>query len=167
MGGTLTGASRPGEGSTFTLRLPLPSAAPPWTASHAPAPAGQRLLGLRVLAAEDNEVNCMVLESMLEFEGAQVVFAANGLEAVNAMGQADAGAYHAVLMDVQMPVMDGLEATRCILAANPTVPVIGLTAHALEEERDRCRAAGMVEHLAKPVELDELVSVLQRYARRT
>jgi len=167
MGGTLLGASRPGEGSTFTLRLPLPSVAPPWTASHAPAPAGQRLLGLRVLAAEDNEVNCMVLESMLEFEGAQVVFASNGLEAVNAMAQADAGTYHAVLMDVQMPVMDGLEATRCILAANPTVPVIGLTAHALEEERERCRAAGMVEHLAKPVELDELVSVLQRYARRT
>lgn len=108
----------------------------------------------------------MVLESMLEFEGAQVVFAGNGLEAVNAMAQADAGTYHAVLMDVQMPVMDGLEATRRILAANPTVPVIGLTAHALEEERERCRAAGMVEHLAKPVELDDLVSVLQRCARR-
>ena len=167
MGGALMVASRAGEGSTFTLRLPLPRVAPPGTASPTVAPATQRLAGLRVLAAEDNEVNCMVLESMLEFEGAQVVFASNGLEAVNAMAQADASSYHAVLMDVQMPVMDGLEATRRILAANPTVPVIGLTAHALEEERDRCRAAGMVEHLAKPVELDELVSVLQRCARRS
>ena len=166
MGGTLSGASRPGEGSTFTLRLPLPSAAPLGAASTAPATGGQRLRGLRVLAAEDNEVNCLVLESMLELEGAQVVFASNGLEAVNAMAQADAGRYHAVLMDVQMPVMDGLEATRRILAANPTMPVIGLTAHALEEERERCRAAGMVEHLAKPVELDELVAVLQRCAPR-
>lgn len=166
MGGSLMVASRPGEGSTFTLRLPLPSVSPPGVASAGPVPAGQRLSGLRVLAAEDNEVNCMVLENMLEFEGAQVVFAGNGQEAVDAMAQADAGTYHAVLMDVQMPVMDGLEATRRILAANPTVPVIGLTAHALEEERERCRAAGMVEHLAKPVELDELVSALQRCARR-
>ena len=166
MGGALMVASRPGEGSTFTLRLPLPSVAPPGAASPTAAPVAQRLAGLRVLAAEDNEVNCMVLESMLEFEGAEVVFAGNGLEAVNAMAQADAGTYHAVLMDVQMPVMDGLEATRRILAVHPTVPVIGLTAHALEEERERCRAAGMVEHLAKPVELDDLVSVLQRCARR-
>jgi signal transduction histidine kinase len=166
MGGALMVASRVGEGSIFTLRLPLPRVEPPRAASPTAAPPTQRLAGLRVLAAEDNEVNCMVLESMLEFEGAQVVFAGNGLEAVNAMAQADAGTYHGVLMDVQMPVMDGLEATRRILAAHPTVPVIGLTAHALEEERERCRAAGMVEHLAKPVELDELVAVLQRCARR-
>jgi CheY-like chemotaxis protein len=68
-------------------------------------------------------------------------------------------------MDVQMPVMDGLEATRRITALHTGVPVIGLTAHALEEERQRCRDAGMVAHVAKPVEIDELVAVLRRCAR--
>jgi hypothetical protein len=120
---------------------------------------------LRVLAAEDNEVNCLVLESMLEYEGAEVVFVSNGQEAVEAMQKSDAAGYHAVLMDVQMPVMDGLEATRRITALNTGVPVIGLTAHALEEERDRCHDAGMVAHVAKPVEIDELVAALKRCAR--
>jgi signal transduction histidine kinase/CheY-like chemotaxis protein len=166
MGGDLIAASRLGEGSTFTLRLPLPVAAPPGAAPPGPSAPNQRLRGMRLLAAEDNEVNCLVLESMLEFEGAQVVFVGNGFEAVNAMNEEGASDYQAVLMDVQMPVMDGLEATRRILASNPTVRVIGLTAHALEEERERCRAAGMVEHLAKPVELDELVAALQRCARQ-
>jgi signal transduction histidine kinase len=166
MGGDLIAASRLGEGSTFTLKLPLPVAALPGAAPQSPSAPSQRLRGMRLLAAEDNEVNCLVLESMLEFEGAQVVFVGNGLEAVNAMNEEGASDYHAVLMDVQMPVMDGLEATRRILASNPAVRVIGLTAHALEEERERCRAAGMLEHLAKPVELDELVAVLQRCARQ-
>jgi CheY-like chemotaxis protein len=102
-------------------------------------------------------VERLVLESMLEFEGAEVVFVSNGQEAVDAMQKNDATGYHAVLMDVQMPVMDGLEATRRITALNTGVPVIGLTAHALEEERARCRDAGMVAHVAKPVEIDELV----------
>ena len=156
----------PACGRLRRLRLPLPVAAPPGAASPGPSAPSQRLRGMRLLAAEDNEVNCLVLESMLEFEGAQVVFVGNGLEAVNAMNEEGASGYHVVLMDVQMPVMDGLEATRRILASNPAVRVIGLTAHALEEERERCRAAGMVEHLAKPVELDELVAVLQRCARQ-
>ena len=120
---------------------------------------------LRVLAAEDNEVNCLVLGSMLEYEGAEVVFVSNGQEAVDAMQKSDAAGYHAVLMDVQMPVMDGLEATRRITALHTGVPVIGLTAHALEEERARCRDAGMVAHVAKPVEIGELVAVLQRCAQ--
>jgi signal transduction histidine kinase/CheY-like chemotaxis protein len=162
MGGSITVHSQLGQGASFVLRLPLPAAAAP---DHEPSPSsGQRLRGLRLLAAEDNEVNCMVLQSMLDLEGAQVVFVANGLEAVNAMKALRQGGpgFDAVLMDVQMPVMDGLEATRRILALNLGVPVIGLTAHALPEERERCSAAGMVAHLAKPVELDELVAVVQR-----
>lgn len=162
MGGRITVQSQLGRGAKFVLRLPLPAAAAP---DLEPSPSsGQRLFGLRLLAAEDNEVNCMVLQSMLDLEGAQVVFVSNGLEAVDAMKALQQGGpgFDAVLMDVQMPVMDGLEATRRILALKLGVPVIGLTAHALPEERERCSAAGMVEHLAKPVELDELVAVVQR-----
>jgi signal transduction histidine kinase len=165
MGGGIEVRSQIGQGSEFILSLPLAVAAAPSATAIRAAPDGQRLRGLRVLAAEDNEVNCLVLQSMLEFEGAEVVFVSNGQEAVDAMQKRDATGYHAVLMDVQMPVMDGLEATRRITALNTGVPVIGLTAHALEEERERCRDAGMVAHVAKPVEIDELVAALQRCAR--
>jgi signal transduction histidine kinase len=165
MGGGIEVRSQIGQGSEFILSLPLAAAAAPSATAIQAAPDGQRLRGLRVLAAEDNEVNCLVLESMLEFEGAEVVFVSNGQEAVDAMQKSDATGYHAVLMDVQMPVMDGLEATRRITALHTGVPVIGLTAHALEEERQRCRDAGMVAHVAKPVEIDELVAVLRRCAR--
>lgn len=165
MGGGIEVRSQIGQGSEFIVRLPLAAAARPDVVAAPEASDAQRLRGLRVLAAEDNEVNCLVLESMLEYEGAEVVFVSNGQEAVDAMQKSDATGYHAVLMDVQMPVMDGLEATRRITALNTGVPVIGLTAHALEEERERCRDAGMVAHVAKPVEIDELVAVLRRCAR--
>jgi CheY-like chemotaxis protein len=165
MGGGIEVRSQIGQGSEFILSLPLTAAASPDVVVKPEVSDGQRLRGLRVLAAEDNEVNCLVLESMLEFEGAEVVFVSNGQEAVDAMQKSDAAGYHAVLMDVQMPVMDGLEATRRIEALQTGVPVIGLTAHALEEERQRCRDAGMVAHVAKPVEIDELVAVLRRCAR--
>ena len=165
MGGSIKVHSQIGQGSEFILSLPLAAAARPDEVAAPEGSDGQRLRGLRVLAAEDNEVNCLVLESMLEYEGAEVVFVSNGQEAVEAMQKSDAAGYHAVLMDVQMPVMDGLEATRRITALNTGVPVIGLTAHALEEERDRCHDAGMVAHVAKPVEIDELVAALKRCAR--
>ena len=165
MGGGIEVRSEIGRGSEFILSLPLTAAAGPDEVAAPAVSDGQRLRGLRVLAAEDNEVNCLVLESMLEYEGTEVVFVSNGQEAVDAMQKSDATGYHAVLMDVQMPVMDGLEATRRIEALQTGVPVIGLTAHALEEERQRCRDAGMVAHVAKPVEIDELVAVLRRCAR--
>ena len=165
MGGGIEVRSQIGQGSEFILRLPLAAAARPDEVAAPHASDGQRLRGLRVLAAEDNEVNCLVLGSMLEYEGSEVVFVSNGQEAVDAMQKSDAAGYHAVLMDVQMPVMDGLEATRRITALHTGVPVIGLSAHALEEERARCRDAGMIAHVAKPVEIDELVAVLRRCAR--
>ena len=128
-------------------------------------PAGPRLVGHRVLAAEDNEVNRLVLAGMLEDEGAEVVFAENGRIAVDAVGQADSSGFDVVLMDIQMPEMGGFEATRLILAGNPQLPIIGLTAHAMPQERQRCLDAGMVEHLAKPFALDDLVAVVLRHSR--
>ena len=95
-----------------------------------------------------------------------MVFAENGQVAVNAVAQAGPGAFDAVLMDVQMPVMDGLEATRHIRRIAPSLPVIGLTAHALQEELDRCLAAGMVERVVKPVDVDLLVAALLRHVSR-
>ena len=165
MGGQISVDSTPGAGSTFTLRLPLPRVQPPaaeGAGAAVAAVAGQRLAGLRLLAAEDVEVNRLVLEAMLAHEGVQVVFADHGLQALERLQEAGADGFDAVLMDVQMPVMDGYEATRRMLAYAPGLPVIGLTAHAMAEERDKCHAAGMVAHLSKPVDLDTLVEAILR-----
>jgi CheY-like chemotaxis protein/nitrogen-specific signal transduction histidine kinase len=95
--------------------------------------------------------------------GAQLVQAANGRLAVERFVADGPGAYDVVLTDIQMPEMDGYETTRRLHAIAPGLPVIGLTAHAMSEERDRCLAAGMVEHVAKPIDLDRLVAVLRPY----
>ena len=166
MGGTLTVRSEPGKGSCFELRLPLHETALP-VAAGVPLklPRGPRLAGIRVLAAEDNEVNGLVLEDFLRREGARVEMVGNGRLAVDAVRR-DPGAFDVVLMDVQMPEMDGLAATRQLGSIAPGLPVIGQTAHALKEEHDRCLAAGMVATITKPIDIDVLVSqVLQQVHR--
>jgi signal transduction histidine kinase/HPt (histidine-containing phosphotransfer) domain-containing protein len=169
MGGDLVATSELGRGSEFTVSLPLPSVqtgAVPTAAGAQPA-AGPRLAGLRLLVAEDIEVNRYLVGRILSGEGAEVRFAENGLEAVQAVTAAqEAGKrFDAVLMDVQMPLMDGYRATRELRALAPDLPVIGLTAHALPEERARCLQAGMVAHLGKPIDHEELVAVLVRVAQ--
>jgi signal transduction histidine kinase len=169
MGGDLIVTSELARGSEFTLSLPLPAvqtgAVP--TAAEAQPAVGPRLGGLRLLVAEDIEVNRYLVGRMLSGEGAEVRFAENGLEAVKAVSAAQAAGkrFDAVLMDVQMPLMDGYQATSELRALAPDLPVIGLTAHALPEERARCQQAGMVAHLGKPIDHEELVAVLARAAQ--
>jgi len=126
---------------------------------------GTRLAGLRLLVAEDNEVNRAVLAEMLAAEGALVTLVDNGRRALAAVA-APGASWDAVLMDVQMPEMDGLEATRRILELAPALPVIGQTAHALAQEREKCRAAGMVAQVSKPIEFEDLVATVLYHARR-
>jgi CheY-like chemotaxis protein/HPt (histidine-containing phosphotransfer) domain-containing protein len=161
MGGSITAESVPGQGSTFQVCLPLAETGQPEV--HEPTiaeTAGNRLSGLTVMAIEDDRFNQMVLREMLEYEGASVVLAHDGQQAIDLLEQADAEAFSIVLMDVQMPVMDGYETTRRIHSLLPSLPVVGLTAHALPEERDRCLAAGMVSHITKPVNAEHLVDAL-------
>ena len=167
MGGSITVQSTAGQGSRFTLRLPLPAADPARPAfdtrpSALDALLPRRLAGLRLLAAEDLDVNRLILGAMLEHEGAEVVFAENGQAALDCVQQSGAGAFDVVLMDVQMPLMDGYEATRCLQTMAPALPVIGLTAHAMDEERDKCLAAGMVAHVTKPIDMETLVAAILR-----
>ena len=128
------------------------------------APHG-RLAGLRILLAEDNEINQMVVQAMLGVEGPEIVIVGDGRMAVERVRQDGGDAFDVVLMDIQMPDMDGYEATRLILEFAPDLPVIGQTAHAMHETVQQCLAAGMVAHIAKPIDRHELIAMIQRHAR--
>ncbi|MCK7575939.1 MAG: response regulator [Chromatiales bacterium] len=127
-----------------------------------PADHGEHLRGARILVAEDNEINQEVILQLLRAAGARVTLAENGLEALE---QVCAQAYDLVLMDVQMPVMDGLEATRAIRAQAEyrELPILAMTANAFESDRRQCLKAGMNDHLAKPIEPERLTETLARW----
>jgi two-component system sensor histidine kinase/response regulator len=127
------------------------------------------LLGASILLAEDNDINQQIAVELLQDAGIRVTVSANGQEALDRLLAAGPAAYDAVLMDVQMPVMDGFEATRRLRATAGfgTLPVIAMTAHALAEERERCLAAGMVDHVAKPIDPQSLYETLSRWLGRT
>ena len=166
MHGSIRVDSWPGRGSVFEIHLPYIEASEPSLAPGIVQPAEQRLKGLRILAAEDNEINRMVLEELLIEEGVELTFAENGLEAVEQVAEHGGDAWDIVLMDIMMPLMDGHEASSILRDLAPRLPVIGLTAHALEDERERCEASGMVAHVAKPFKLDVLVATIQRHAKQ-
>jgi len=165
MGGSIGVDSLSGEGSTFwfTLDLPLAVEPAPMVAIEPLAePAGATQLR-RVLLAEDVEINRLIAGEMLRRMGCEVVFALDGVEAHEA---ALAGDYDLVLMDIQMPRMDGVEATRRIRAAGGVrgrVPIVALTAHAIASERDSYLSAGMDDYLAKPFEPRALAELLDRW----
>jgi CheY-like chemotaxis protein/anti-sigma regulatory factor (Ser/Thr protein kinase) len=130
-----------------------------------PVPAGPRLAGVSVLAAEDNEFNRLVLAEILELEGARLVCAEDGIRALEALRRGGPGAFDILLTDIQMPEMDGFETTRRAREMEPELPVVGLTAFADTGERERCLSAGMVDHVAKPIDHDRLIGVILRHAR--
>ncbi|MES2642935.1 MAG: response regulator [Myxococcota bacterium] len=191
MKGSIEVRSTFGVGSTVTVHLPLDEVNPPTAALAEPPPAASddeppvevappveemppagtpyrasnRLQGIRVLGAEDNMANRLLLGEMLRLEGAQLTLAEDGAAAFAVLEREGEQAFDLVLTDIQMPVMDGHTLARKIRTFAPTLPVIGLTAHAMDEERLRCLASGMVAHLSKPIDMRVLVSTVRSYAR--
>jgi len=120
--------------------------------------------GARVLLAEDNPINALLARTLLEREGALVDRAASGEETLAAL---EAGRYDLILMDVRMPGLSGLDATRALRQRGITTPVLALTANAFEDDRRACLAAGMDDFLVKPLTVDALRTALTRWARWT
>jgi PAS domain S-box-containing protein len=145
------------------LRLLRAARRAPRTRSQPPRERAPRLVGVRVLAAEDNAVNRLVLTEMLKVEGAECVCAEHGGIALELLAQRGCAAFDIVLCDIEMPVMDGYQTARALARAAPQLPVIGVTAHAFEGARDASAAAGMVDFVAKPYLLDDLVSAIRRH----
>jgi signal transduction histidine kinase/ActR/RegA family two-component response regulator len=166
MDGRLWGESQHGVGSTFILELPLRAAdipSPPSRPVRAAVPDRKPVANFRLLIAEDNPINQRVAARMLQRLGYQADVVENGRLAVEA---AEREHYDVIFMDVQMPELDGLEAARRIKARPGPAPwIVALTAHALEEDRQQCLAAGMNDFVSKPVQLTELTAALDRVPR--
>ena len=164
-GGAIGCESTPGTGSLFWFELHYAPSTNP-CAPRPPSSAGRALPRLRILLAEDNGVNRKVATALLEKWGHRVTAVVDGVEAVTAV---QAHPFDLVLMDMQMPEMDGLDATRCIRKLAPPacdVPIIALTANAMRGDQARCLAAGMDDYISKPIEHDRLFAALERVCDR-
>jgi signal transduction histidine kinase/CheY-like chemotaxis protein len=178
MGGQIEVQSTPGAGSTFSFTVAFerveggrearpPSFVPVRISSLGPDGA-EGLRGLRLLLVEDNEINRQIATELLRDAGAVVEQAHNGVQALQMLAQVPPDHFQLVLMDVQMPEMDGLEATRRIRADERLqgLPIVAMTAHAMVRERERCLQAGMDDHVSKPIDPDTFLDTVLRWARR-
>ncbi len=172
MGGTIHVESAPGKGSRFEVVLEFPidtesDHAQKVQALPEEAEETSSLSGMKFLCAEDNALNAEILQMLLETRGASCTICSNGQEIVDAFASVKPGEYDMILMDVQMPVMDGLEATRRIRnGENPlgrTIPILAMTANAFLEDMQKSREAGMDEHLSKPVDINALEQTVKRF----
>ena len=166
LGGTISVSSRLGVGSTFRFSVRLAYAPADWAlAPPAPFVSAEALVGQRVLIVEDSAVNRQLLRLMLERAGLMITEVTDGCEALQRLEQEGVGAWDVILMDIQMPELDGLETTRQIRARSDgaSVPIIGLSARAQSEDSREALAAGMNAYLTKPIDPGQLFSLLQRW----
>ena len=168
MGGTISVKSTLGEGSEFTVVLEL-EALESEDEDKDPENAGIDLAGCRVLLVEDNEINAEIAQMILSKYGIEVDRAGNGQNGAEQVQRKGSGYYDAVLMDIQMPVMNGYEATKAIRALDgeyyKTLPIIAMSANAYDDDVKACLAAGMNAHIAKPYDPDDLLKLLQTQIR--
>lgn len=165
MGGNLEVNSKEGEGSAFSFMLTFPIYV---DESKVVEESGTEvsLDGKRILVVEDNELNAEIAETLLEMDGCEVEIARNGVEALKVFEQTEDGHFDCILMDIRMPVMDGIEATRCIRTSDKadarTVPIIALSANAFDEDTRKSIECGMNGHVAKPIDINRLHEALYK-----
>ena len=166
MDGTITFESEKGVGTTFVIRVPFKIDPDADKREEQKEVSEKSIKGLHILLAEDNELNMEIAEFMLQNEGADVIKAWNGQEAVELFRKSEPGEFDVILMDIMMPVMNGYEATKMIRSLDredaKEVPIIAMTANAFTEDRIRAKEAGMDEHVAKPVDGELLVKVIHK-----
>lgn len=164
MGGSIEISSELGEGSTFVISIPFdPAPAPRETEQAA---SGSTLQGRRLLLVEDNDLNAEIAATILEGDGAYVSIVGDGAQAVEAFAANPAGTFDAILVDVAMPKMDGLAATRAIRALDrpdaASIPIIAMTGNAFQEDVRECLEAGMNAHIAKPIDMAKAERVITK-----
>lgn len=168
MGGSISVKSAPGEGTEFTVDLyayMLEHEKEVETAEQ--ENVYDSLKGLKVLLVDDNEINIVVASKLLNKKGCIVRVAENGMKAVEMFASSRAGYFDIILMDLRMPVLDGLEATRRIREMNrddaASIPIIAMTADAFADDRNKTKEAGMNDHVAKPIETTTLYDIISKY----
>ena len=164
MKGTIEISSEVGVGSTFVITIPFEIAPPPQKQQEKESTGS--IEGMKLLMAEDNELNAEIATTLLTDRGALVTNVSDGKQALDEFTKNPPGTYDAILMDIMMPVMDGITATKAIRSLTrpdaKTIPILAMTANAFEEDAKQCFAAGMNAHIAKPDDMEFLEKTLQR-----
>ena len=170
MNGSIKVSSRENEGSTFVIELPFQIAEKEQQGEENRKSVKKDIRGLRLLMAEDNELNAEIAQVLLEDEGAKVTVVTDGKQAVDLFQAKPPGTFDAILMDIMMPKMDGISAAKAIRSLErkdgAEVPIIAMTANAFDEDEKRCLEAGMNAHLTKPLQIEKVTAAIAEFCKR-